>query len=215
MILSVDLEGIGPAQVTVDHLTIAGWTGRNPAAVQAHIAELALLGVAPPPHVPMFYRASASRLSQASTIEVTGSETSGEAEFVLMQHGSRLWVLAGSDHTDRRVEAYDVTVSKQMCDKPVSGSAWDYGSVAGHWDQLRLRSWADGTLYQDGPVSGLLSAGALLAEAPPGRDGSALFGGTVSVIGAIRPALEFRVSLSDPVLGRDLMFCYQTQVLGS
>ena len=32
----------------------------------------------------------------------------------------RIFVGLGSDHTDRKVEAYSVTVSKQMCDKPMA-----------------------------------------------------------------------------------------------
>ena len=32
----------------------------------------------------------------------------------------RIFVGCGSDHTDRKVEAYSVTVSKQMCDKPIA-----------------------------------------------------------------------------------------------
>ena len=32
----------------------------------------------------------------------------------------RTFVGLGSDHTDRKVESYSVTVSKQMCDKPIA-----------------------------------------------------------------------------------------------
>ena len=46
----------GPLQVgvRVDTLVIAGWTERDPAAVQAHIDELTALGVGPPATVPVF-----------------------------------------------------------------------------------------------------------------------------------------------------------------
>ena len=208
-------DGSRHAQVTVHQLTIAGWTGRDPAAVQAHIDELAVLGVAPPPHVPVYYRAAASRLTQAPIIQVTGACTSGEAEFVLVRHDGRLWVLAGSDHTDRAVETYDVTVSKQMCDKPVSAEAWELATVAGHWDELRLQAWADGRLYQDGPVSALMRPDALIAGAGLSNDGSALFGGTVPVHGGIQASNQFRVQVLDPVLDRALTFCYQIELLGS
>jgi len=207
-------DGSRHAQVPITRLTIAGWTGRDPVAVQAHIDELAALGVAPPPRVPVYYRASASRLTQAPVIQVTGARTSGEAEFVLLRHEGRVWVLAGSDHTDRVVETYDVTVSKQMCDKPISAEAWELTTVAAHWDELRLSAWADGRLYQDGPVSGLLDPGALLAGAGPIYEGSALFGGTISVHGTIGPANRFSVRISDPIMKRDLTLSYQTEVLG-
>ncbi len=36
----------------------------------------------------------------------------------------RIFVGCGSDHTDRKVESYSVTVSKQMCDKPMASELW-------------------------------------------------------------------------------------------
>ncbi len=70
--------------------------------------------------MPIFYRASAARLTTDDAIEALGAASSGEAEFVLLRHGGRLWIGAGSDHTDREVEKYGVSVSKQMCDKPIA-----------------------------------------------------------------------------------------------
>ncbi|VTR33195.1 Protein of uncharacterised function (DUF2848) [Serratia fonticola] len=40
----------------IDHLVIAGWTGRDYKAIQHHIQELAELGVPQPSSVPLFYR---------------------------------------------------------------------------------------------------------------------------------------------------------------
>src|SRR5579864_3414202 len=107
-VLSLNLHGKAspaPASVRVDRLVIAGWTGRDKAAVEKHIEELAVLGVKRPPTTPVFYRASAARLTLDDEIEVLGETSSGEVEFVLLQHGGRLWVGTGSDHTDRQVEA--------------------------------------------------------------------------------------------------------------
>ena len=42
---------------------IAGWTGRDQAAVERHIAELAAIGVARPLAVPCFYRVGANLLT--------------------------------------------------------------------------------------------------------------------------------------------------------
>jgi hypothetical protein len=39
---------------------------------------------------------------------------------VLLASGGKTYVTVGSDHTDRKVETYGVTVSKQMCDKPIA-----------------------------------------------------------------------------------------------
>ena len=43
--------------------SIAGWTGRNLAALEAHIKELEALGVKRPKSVPIFYRNAASLLT--------------------------------------------------------------------------------------------------------------------------------------------------------
>ncbi len=132
----------GPSgrNVQVDRLVIAGWTGRDKAALEKHIAELEAIGVKRPASVPIFYRASTARLTTDEAIEVLGEASSGEAEFVLLRHGERLWVGAGSDHTDREVEKYGVSVSKQMCDKPIAPAFWDYEEIAPHWDKLVLRA---------------------------------------------------------------------------
>ena len=63
---------------------IAGWAGRDPAAIQAHIDELAALGVAPPSTTPCFYRVSAALLTQAPAIGVLGARSGGEIECVLV-----------------------------------------------------------------------------------------------------------------------------------
>src|SRR5713101_8212879 len=111
-------------EVGIDDAIVAGWTGRDAAAVEKHIAELEALGVRCPATTPIFYRVSVARLTMATEIEAVGAHYGGEVEFVLLQHGGRLWVGVGSDHTDREVEAYGVTVSKQLCEKPVAPVLW-------------------------------------------------------------------------------------------
>ena len=85
-----------------------------------HIAELQAIGIARPATTPIYYRVSARRLTLADSIEVCGNDSSGEVEFVLIGWQGRTFVGLGSDHTDRKVESYSVTVSKQMCDKPMA-----------------------------------------------------------------------------------------------
>ncbi len=125
----------------IDNLIIAGWTGRDRAEVEQHIAELAAIGVNPPTTVPCFYRVGANLLTNTRTIDVAGSHSSGEVEFVLVSLAAGLHVGVGSDHTDRKVEAYGVTVSKQMCPKPIGRELWKFSDVEAHWDELMLRSW--------------------------------------------------------------------------
>src|SRR6266478_8367321 len=110
--------------------------------MECHIVEMEAIGVKRPSSLPVFYRCSASRLNTADEIEVTGEDSSGEVEFVLIQSEGNLWVGTGSDQRDRKVESYNITVSKQMCDKPVAAELWPFEEVQDHWDRLLLRSWA-------------------------------------------------------------------------
>ena len=146
-----------PLSVPLIRGVIAGWTGRDLEALEKHIKELEELGVARPASVPIFYRVAASRFSTTTAIEATGEESSGEVEYALVQHNGTLYVGVGSDHTDRKVETYSVTASKQMCEKPLAATLWPFDEVKGHWDKLILRSWAcaHGTkvLYQEGLTS--------------------------------------------------------------
>lgn len=66
--------------ILVEHLYVAGWTGRNHDAVQHHIDELSAIGIAPPSQVPLYYRVSNALLTQETVVEALGNETSGEAE---------------------------------------------------------------------------------------------------------------------------------------
>src|SRR5450830_285358 len=141
--LNFQLTGHGPVSFTIDNLIIAGWTGRDMAMVEHHIAELEAIGVARPKSVPTFYRVAAALLSSDAAIEVPGLDSSGEAEFVLFSTEYGLLVGIGSDHTDRKVESYGVTVSKQMCGKPVGRELWRFADLEAHWDRLVMRCWRE------------------------------------------------------------------------
>jgi hypothetical protein len=197
----------------VRHLIIAGWTGRDEAALRKHIRELEEIGVKPPRTTPIFYRVAASLLTQASSIEVSGPDTSGEIEFVLLQAPEGLRVAVGSDHTDRKAETIGVSLSKQLCAKPVSSASWKYDEVKPHWDRLLLRSWADGEVYQEGPVTAMRSPEDLLGRYGGLQPGMAMFCGTLAAKGGIRPAGRFRMELEDPVLKRKLSHEYVITVL--
>lgn len=206
--------------IAVDQAVIAGWTGRDPIAVEKHIRELEALGVKRPATAPIFYRVSASRLTTADTIEAIGEKSGGEVEFVLLQHGGRLWVGAGSDHTDREVETYGVTVSKQMCEKPIAPVFWPYEEVAAHWDRLTLRAHvaADGARvpYQEGAVSAMMHPMELIARHAGKRslpEGTIMFCGTLAARGGVRPTPGFAFELEDPVLGRKIAHAYRVRTL--
>lgn len=204
---------------------IAGWTGRDEAAVGEHIAELSALGVAPPSRIPLYYRVSSSLFTTEPTIEVVGNRSSGEAEPVLMNFVGQLWLGLGSDHTDRDLEAHSVAHSKQACPKPVAGSLWHLSEVAEHLDLLELQSWireredAPWTPYQVGTMAGIRPLDELAAAAPLSENGSpppgtVMMCGTVPVCdGHIRPSRFFRMRLSDPVLSRKIEHEYETVCL--
>jgi hypothetical protein len=197
----------------VEQLVIAGWTGRDEAALRKHIRELQEIGVRPPRTTPIFYRVAASLFSHAKEIQVSGPDTSGEVEFVLLATPVGLRVAVGSDHTDRKAETIGVSLSKQLCEKPVSIEAWRYDEVKPHWDQLVLRSWSDGVLYQEGPVSAMRSPEDLMGRFGGLKPGMAMFCGTLAAKGGIRGAQRFAMELDDPVLKRKLAHEYRMEVL--
>ena len=201
----------------VKSLVVAGWTGRNVAALEAHIKELEALGVKRPKSVPIFYRVAASLLTTADTIEVMADKSSGEVEFVLYALDDGMWVGVGSDHTDRKAETIGVTLSKQMCGKPVGATLWRYDEVKPHWDKLTLRAFVPGDggsrrLYQEGPVTNMRSPEELVSLYTGGdrlAPGTAMFCGTFAVHGGISSSGTFDMELDDPVLGRKLTHSYR------
>src|SRR5215813_12201008 len=127
--------------IPVGELVLAGWTGRDKAAMEHHIAELEALGVKRPATTPIYYRVSATRLTTANAIEVVGTDSSGEIEFVLAATGGDLLVGLGSDHTDRKAETFGITLSKQLCDKPIATTFWRFADIIDHWDDIVLRAY--------------------------------------------------------------------------
>lgn len=194
------------------NVVIAGWTGRDEVALKKHILELAEIGVKPPRTTPIFYRVAASLVTFKDEIQVSGTDTSGEVEFVLLSKPDGLYVTVGSDHTDRKAETIGVSLSKQLCEKPIAKDAWRYDDVKPHWDKLVLRSWADGKLYQEGPVTTMRAPEDLMHRHPL-KSGWAMFCGTLAAKGGIRPADVFRMELDDPVRKKKLTHEYRVHVL--
>ncbi len=204
--------GAEQIELQIAHLVVAGWTGRDQAAVQHHIDELAALGVAPPSTTPLFYRVSHALLTQAETIEVLGPHSSGEAEPLLVNHGGKLWLGLASDHTDRKLEATSVAASKQACAKVCARDVWDFDALRDHVDQIALRSWikegADWVLYQEGHLDQIMPLTTLSPEIES-VDQSAMLCGTLPAIGGVRPAADFKAELYDPVTDRCITLHYR------
>ena len=208
-------------------LIMAGWTGRDRAAVDHHIAELAALGVPGPSRIPTFYRLDPALLAgPVPEIHVLGEDTSGEVEVVLLAFADGLWVGLGSDHTDRAMEVHGVALAKQLCRKPMAGGLWRFDEVSAHWDEMMLRAYIaeDGerALYMESalgavrPPADLIQAlAADLGQTgePALAVGTVMFCGAIGAIGGIRPAARFEMELEDPMLARTLRHAYDVRTL--
>ena len=219
-VVSLVFEDKGAAtrrDVRVEHVVLAGWTGRDRAAVQKHIDELKEIGVKPPATTPIFYRVAAARLTTDDTIEAIGDGSGGEVEFILLQHDDRLWVGTGSDHTDRQAEKHGITLSKQLCDKPIAATFWPFADVGAHWDQLILRAHVveDGkrVLYMQGTCAEMIDGRDLIARYTGGierlAEGTMMFGGALPTHGPVRATDRFDFELEDPVLKRKIGHGYR------
>lgn len=213
-----DAAGATDIEVPISVIVIGGWSGRDKAAVQEHIDELAEIGVAPPSQTPLYYRVGASLATQSERIQVLGEGSSGEAEAVLIgsaEHG--MLVAVGSDHTDRAFEAHSVAVSKQMCPKPLGRDVWRFADVADRWDALRLESDQDGEPYQRGAMAAVREPVGLIADYFSGYKAVppefAMFLGTIPALGGVRPGRTFSARLADDGTGRTLTLDYEAVTL--
>ncbi|SSW66340.1 hypothetical protein AVE30378_02070 [Achromobacter veterisilvae] len=217
------IEGSQPRQVAVEFNTVivAGWAGRDMAAIEHHIEELAAIGVPRPSSVPLYYRIAANQLTQDETVQALGEESSGEVETFVFAADGEMYVSIASDHTDRKLETYSVAMSKQVCVKPVARSAWRLADVADYWDELVIRSYIveNGVevLYQEGPLASLRTPRDLIAGYTGGADalpeGAGMTCGTVGAIGGIRPSVDFTMELHDPRRQRSLRHRYHVETL--
>lgn len=205
---------------TPTRLMIGGWAGRDQQAIQAHTDELAEMGIAPPKKTPCFYELEPLLLTTATKMAVPRADSSGEVEVVFFKREGELYLGVASDHTDRKVEAYDITVSKQMCMKPMSTEVWKYSDIADHWDELMMRCYrtlnGERALYQEGSVTSLLHPLDLMEKWKGKQDldeGEALLCGTQAVIGQLGFGEKFELELVDPVLNRTLRHQYDVAVL--
>ncbi len=216
-------DGEGTHSITLEfgELIIAGMTGRDVKAVQAHIDELAEIGVPGPSSIPIYYLVSATLLTTASRLQVIGGDSSGEVEAVLLGTPEGMLVGVGSDHTDRKMETDSIAISKQVCPKSISRDLWRYADVVAGWDDIELVSdrIVDGvrTPYQRGKMAAVRKSEDLiggyfdgLKELPAGV---AMYTGTIPTIGDITGADHFAMALVDPGNGRTLWHDYDTSVL--
>ncbi len=197
--------------------------GRNQEEVRRHIEELAKQGIPGPSSTPTLYPVSRPSLTQASSIEVFGEETSGEAEFVLfVENEKQIYVGVGSDHTDRKLEKFDIAWSKNICPNVISKELWSFDDVLPHWDEIVLRSWVTRggkhSLYQETTLRSILPPKELISfvrsRVRGELDHVVIFSGTVGLLGGeLIFGEKFEVELEDPISGDRLSASYEVAPL--
>ncbi|HYG45579.1 MAG TPA: DUF2848 domain-containing protein [Bordetella sp.] len=207
-------------EADIRNLVVAGWAGRDRAAIEHHIEELAAIGVPRPSSVPLYYRIADNQLTQAGRIQAVGDASSGEVETFVFASAGELYVSIASDHTDRKLESHSVALSKQVCAKPVGTTAWRLADVSDYWDELEVRAYivenGAQVLYQEGTLASLRTPAELIAgytQGGPLPEGTGMTCGTVAAVGGIRPSTTFIMELSDPRRQRVLRHRYDVEVL--
>lgn len=166
---------------------VAGYTGRDQAAVNAHIQELAEIGVPAPPRTPMFYPVDSESVTTEEQVQVNDDRTSGEVEPVYIRASGKYYLGVGSDHTDRQLETEDIAESKKACPKPMGRAVVPVEDIhALELDDFTASSAADGVQYQSGSLSGLMNPTdvlqALAEEKDLGDGDFVVFGGTLPLL---------------------------------
>lgn len=208
-------------ELDVKRVFNAGWAGRDRAAVQHHIDELAAVGVPAPMCVPTLFALGNHLLTTADAIQVHGDDTSGEVEYVLFWHHGEVFVTLGSDHTDRRLEKHSIPKSKNLCLNVMAPEAWPYAEVKEHFDQLILdcsvtRNGVDAPYQHD--VTGALIGPDYwikVLEQRIGRqdNGLVLFSGAIGTIAGLVVGDAYSFRMLDPVLGRSIEHSYSCEIL--
>lgn len=201
------------------HMINAGYTGRDQAAVRAHIDELKAEGIPAPDKTPTYFTKFVDKLTQTEVFEVLDeTDHSGEAEFVILFDKENVYVGVGSDHTDRKLESVDIPKAKQIYPNTISKELWKLNDVVDHWDDLVIRSWVkvDGEkkLLQEAKLTAMLDATDLIARVkqllvnPDDTDGLVIYSGTVAALFKAGYSSYFETALEDPILNRKLTSFY-------
>lgn len=205
--------------VEVTALLNAGYAGREQDEVQAHIAELAELGVPGPTTTPALYPVSPYLAMQTDHVAVQHARTSGEAEWALVIVESGVLLTVACDHTDRALEVHGVAWSKNASPDVLGTSAWRLEEVRDRLDDIRLRGYvgegANRTLIQDSTLGALLTPDYwldVLAERGLRTPGTVLISGTVAMTpGVDQFASHWSVELEDPATGDVIDASYRVE----
>ncbi len=211
-------ESSEPLTFNVARMINAGYVGRDQEIVRKYVAELEAKGIPAPKSTPALFPVNPRMLVFDENIEVYGTQTAGEVEYVLLiQDAQTIYVGMGSDHTDRLLEETDIPRSKQICPNVMCATVWPLDDVMGHWDELTFDSQVvkngETIANQDGRLATILNPAALMdftrAKLSGDLAGTVLFSGTVGTIsGQYIYGERFIAGLHDPVLKRSLSVDY-------
>jgi hypothetical protein len=226
--LKIDLEvenrqGRRQLAFSYRRMVNAGYVGKNQEEVRRHIEELAAKGIPGPKSIPVLFPVVCHALTTGSEIEVYGSETSGEVEYVLcIVTEDEVYVGLGSDHTDRHLEETDIPRSKQICPNLMSRTVWPLEEVERHWDDLIMSAHVvkggKDIPYQKGRL-GLLMNPAELMTFVKSKIGGPLqhliiFSGTMGMLtGEFVFGESFSAELVDEKINRRLEISYGVKAL--
>jgi hypothetical protein len=215
--------GTRPLSFSVRRMVNAGFVGRDQEAVRRHIEELKKEGVPAPEEAPTLYPVASYLITTGGVLEVVDESTSGEAEFVLLLADGKTYVAAGSDHTDRNLEASSIIKAKQICPNVLSSVVWPYEEVKEVWDELVLRSWVEKggqrILYQETKLASIMSAEDILSfvrsKLKDGDlEGMVIYSGTVPALGGeVIYGEGFEVELHNPRANDSLRCKYKVTLL--
>lgn len=214
-------EGTQEMVFRAEHLICSGWVGKDVEALQAHIDELAKLGIAGPSRIPIYMHFSNYLLTTDDEITVIGPQSSGEVEYVLLGRGEEIWVTVGSDHTDRDIETKSIPASKQMYAKCLAKECWPLADIEDHWDSLIMRCWVfknkEKSLYQEASLATILSPHELLKKIPEAESlrgkGIVLFSGTIATKSGLIYGDAYEMEMEDPILKRSIKHFYRVKIL--
>lgn len=218
--LRFELPDGSTTDVEVTRLFNAGYAGRDQSSVQAHIDELAELGVPVPAAIPALYPVSPYLAQQTETVAVQRGKSSGEAEWAIVVTDGGVLITAACDQTDRDLETYGVAWSKNASPDVLAKKAWRLDDVADHIDDIRIEAWVadsrgEETRIQDGSFAELLPPEhwlEQLREKGYAHPGTVLISGTIPMApGVDQFASKWRVRLTDPTNGNTIELAYAVE----
>ncbi|MDR2788286.1 MAG: DUF2848 domain-containing protein [Candidatus Accumulibacter sp.] len=213
-------EGRKSLSFDVRRLIVVGFSGYDVEKTLDHIRELEAEGIRCPKELPVVYECSPALLTQAEEIAVVAGASSGEVEYLLMEHAAKTYIGLGSDHTDRALEAVSIHKSKQSCAKPMARDLWDYSEIAEHFASIRLLSSqtvnGETVDYQAGVTGDLLSLETILAKVRSeiqDLEDCVIYTGTVPLKQGFKFGERFSCALIDDRIGRRIDLGYDIRVI--